>query len=143
MISVQKLLEGKARNLTFFVTPDNMVIEALELMSEKNIGAVMVMDGNKLIGVFSEREYARKGIIRGRKAKSTSVIEVMRVNPPTVSPEMDIEDCMELFQEHKVRHLPVIQNEEVIGMISVGDLLNGILEEQKSHINFLEQYITR
>lgn len=142
MISVQKLLEGKRMNKTYTVTPEHMVIEALELMAEKNIGAVMVMDGPRLAGIFSERDYARKGIIAGRKAKSTPVTEVMTANVFTVSPEMDIEDCMQLFSDKRIRHLPVLDHGVVVGMISIGDVVTAIMNEQKTHINFLEQYIS-
>lgn len=142
MISVQKLLEGKRMNKTFTVTPEHMVIEALELMAEKNIGAVMVMDGPRLAGIFSERDYARKGIIAGRKAKSTPVTEVMTANVFTVSPEMDIEDCMQLFSDKRIRHLPVLDHGVVVGMLSIGDIVTAIMNEQKTHINFLEQYIS-
>ncbi len=142
MISVQKLLEGKRTNLTIFVTPENMVIDALELMSAKNIGAVMVMDGPRLAGIFSERDYARKGIIAGRKAKSTPVAEVMTASVFTVSPDMDIEDCMQLFSDKRIRHLPVLDHGRVGGMISIGDVVTAIMNEQKVHIDFLEQYIS-
>ena len=142
MISVQKLLEGKRLNKTFTVTPEHMVIEALELMESNNIGAVMVMEGERLAGIFSERDYARKGIIKGRKAKSTPVSEVMTANVFSVSPDMDIEDCMQLFSDKRIRHLPVLDHGRVVGMLSIGDIVNAIINEQKSHINFLEQYIS-
>jgi CBS domain-containing protein len=142
MISVQKLLDGKKTNQTFTLTPNHMVIEALELMAEKNIGAVMIMEGDRLAGIFSERDYARKGIIKGRKAKSTPVTEVMTHNVFTVTSQMDIEDCMELFRDKRIRHLPVVDDGKVKGMLSIGDIVNGIMEEQKTHIKFLEQYIS-
>jgi CBS domain-containing protein len=142
MISVQKLLEGKKINKILTVTPEHMVIEALELMAANNIGAVMVMEGDRLGGIFSERDYARKGIIAGRKAKSTPVSEVMTPNVFTVSPDMDIEDCMQLFSDKRIRHLPVLDHGLVVGMISIGDVVTAIMNEQKSHINFLEQYIS-
>ncbi len=142
MISVQKLLDGKKVNQIYTLTPENMVIEALELMAEKNIGAVLIMDGDRLAGIFSERDYARKGIIKGRKAKSTPVTEVMTHNVFTVTSEMDIEDCMELFRDKRIRHLPVVDDGKVKGMLSIGDIVNGIMEEQKTHIQFLEQYIS-
>lgn len=129
-------------NQTIYVTPEHMVIEALELMAEKNIGAVMVMDGPRLAGIFSERDYARKGIIAGRKAKSTPVTEVMTANVFTVSPDMDIEDCMQLFSDKRIRHLPVLDHGRVVGMLSIGDIVTAIINEQKTHINFLEQYIS-
>ena len=119
-----------------------MVIEALQLMAEQNIGSVLVMDGERLAGIFSERDYARKGIIEGRKAKSTPVTEVMTANVFTVSLDMTIEDCMNLFSSKRVRHLPVVQEGKVVGLLSIGDIVNAIIQEQTSHIQFLEQYIT-
>ncbi len=136
------MLDGKKTNQTFTLTPNHMVIEALELMAEKNIGAVMIMEGDRLAGIFSERDYARKGIIKGRKAKSTPVTEVMTHNVFTVTSQMDIEDCMELFRDKRIRHLPVVDDGKVKGMLSIGDIVNGIMEEQKTHIKFLEQYIS-
>jgi len=142
MISVQKLLEGKKINKIFTLTPEHMVIDALDLMSQNNIGAVMVMDGGRLAGIFSERDYARKGIIKGRKAKSTPLTEVMTHNVFTVNPDMNIDDCMKLFSDKHIRHLPVIAGSEVVGMLSIGDIVNAIMQEQKQHIQFLEQYIS-
>ncbi|MBP6825010.1 MAG: CBS domain-containing protein [Saprospiraceae bacterium] len=142
MISVQQLLEGKLTSEAFFVTPEHMVIDALELMAAKNIGAVMVMEGDRLVGIFSERDYARKGIIQGRKAKSTPVTEVMTPNVFTVSPTMKIEDCMQLFSDKHIRHLPVVDGSKVVGMLSIGDIVTTIMNEQKMHIDFLEQYIS-
>lgn len=141
MISVKQLLEGKRRNTIFALRPDQMVIDALGLMADKNIGAVMVMDDDHLVGIFSERDYARKGIIQGRKAKSTPIHEVMIDNVITVNPEMNIDDCMQLFINKFIRHLPVIEDERVVGMISIGDVVNAIIQEQGEHIKFLEQYI--
>ena len=141
MISVHKLLTGKKESQLISMRPDQTVIEALELMAEKNIGAVMVMEGDKLVGIFSERDYARKGIIKGRKAKSTPISDVMIHDVITVSPDMNINDCMKLFIGKHIRHLPVMSEGNVIGMLSIGDIVNGIIEEQEEHIKFLEQYI--
>lgn len=142
MISVKQLLEGKQNNRVLSLRPDQTVIEALELMAEKNIGAIMVMEDDKLVGIFSERDYARKGIIQGRKAKSTPISEVMIHNVITVTPEMNIEDCMKLFVGKFIRHLPVVDEGRVIGMLSIGDIVNSIIKEQEEHIRFLEQYIS-
>jgi CBS domain-containing protein len=142
MISVEKLLAGKPKGTIWHVTPDHMVIDALQLMAEKNIGGVLVMDGEHLAGIFSERDYARKGIIAGRKAKSTPVTEVMTANVFTVTTDMDIEDCMKMFSSKRIRHLPVTENGKVIGLLSIGDIVNAIMQEQSIHIQFLEQYIT-
>lgn len=143
MISVRQLLENKKRNAVFTLSPDDMVIDALELMSRANIGAVMITttDG-KLSGIFSERDYARKGIIQGRKAKTTPLREVMIHQVFTVTPDMKMEDCMELFTNKFIRHLPVLENGELIGMISIGDVVSTIMKEQQDHISFLEQYIS-
>ena len=141
MISVQKLLEGKKTNQAISMRPDNTVIDALKLMAEKNIGALMIMDGDRLVGIFSERDYARKGIIQGRKAKSTLLSEVMIKDVITVSPEMNIDDCMKLFIGKYIRHLPVVKDGQVMGMLSIGDIVNAIIKEQLDHIKFLEQYI--
>lgn len=142
MLSVSKLLESKRNQATWTVTPNHMVIEALELMAEKNIGAVLVMDGERLAGIFSERDYARKGIIQGRKAKSTPVTEVMTANVFSVTSKMTIEDCMNLFSSKRIRHLPVVDEGKVIGLLSIGDIVNAIIQEQTNHIQFLEQYIS-
>jgi CBS domain-containing protein len=141
MLPVHKLLQGKMDRTVWSVTPGHMVIEALQLMAEQNIGSVLVMDGERLAGIFSERDYARKGIIEGRKAKSTPVTEVMTANVFTVSLDMTIEDCMNLFSSKRVRHLPVVQEGKVVGLLSIGDIVNAIIQEQTSHIQFLEQYI--
>lgn len=142
MLSVKKLLEGKHGHTTWTVTPEHMVIDALQLMAEKNIGAVLVMEGERLAGIFSERDYARKGIIQGRKAKSTPVTEVMTANVFTVTVDMSIEDCMNMFSSKRIRHLPVVEAGQVLGLLSIGDIVNAIIQEQTSHIQFLEQYIS-
>jgi CBS domain-containing protein len=100
------------------------------------------MDGENLIGIFSERDYARKGIIAGRKAKSTPVTEVMTPNVFTVSPSMDIEDCMTLFSEKRIRHLPVTEQGLVVGMLSISDIVTAIINAQDQQIKYLEAYIT-
>jgi CBS domain-containing protein len=142
MILVKDLLDGKMINQVYRLSPEHMVVDALELMAEKNIGAVIIMEGDRLAGIFSERDYARKGIIKGRKAKSTPLAEVMTPNVFTVTTEMSIEDCMKLFSEKHIRHLPVLHHGRVAGMISISDVVTAIMQEQKMHINFLEQYIS-
>ncbi len=142
MISVKKLLEGKQNNRILALTPDAMVIDALELMTKENVGAVMVAENEKLVGIFSERDYARKGIIMGRKAKSTPLTEVMTSNVFTVTPDMNMEDCMQLFSDKRIRHLPVVHDSDLLGMLSIGDIVTAIIVEQKEHIQFLEKYIS-
>ncbi len=103
----------------------------------------MVLDGEKLVGIFSERDYARKGIIKGRKAKSTPISEVMTPKVFTVDPDTTITECMEMLGQKRIRHLPVLEDDRVVGVISIGDVVKSIMSEQKQHIQFLEQYITQ
>jgi CBS domain-containing protein len=142
MITVKKILESKPISFVISVPPTTSVIDTLHLLSEKNIGAVVVMEGEKLVGIFSERDYARKGIIQGRKAKSTPIMDVMTHHVFTVDPEMTMKECMELISSKKIRHLPVMEEGKVIGVLSIGDIVNSMIKEQKNHIQFLEQYIT-
>lgn len=142
MITVQALLKNKRHQSILSVSPENTVIDALHLMAEKNIGAVLVMEGDKLVGIFSERDYARKGIIHGRKAKSTTMAEVMTPNVFTVESNMNINDCMKLMSEKKFRHLPVMEEKKVVGVLSIGDIVEAIFKEQSSHISYLESYIS-
>ena len=142
MPTVRQLLAEKPTNAIYAVLPDQMVIEALELMAERQVGAVMVISNDRLVGIFSERDYARKGIIVGRKAKSTPVTEVMTPNVFTVTPEQSIEDCMKLMSDKHFRHLPVVEDDRVIGLLSIGDIVSAMLREQENHIQNLQQYIT-
>lgn len=140
--TVKALLDRKNIKEIISIRPEATVFEALVLMAESNIGALLVMDGEKLVGIFSERDYARKGIIKERKAKSTIMLDVMTANVFTVSSDKDIVYCMEMMSSKKFRHLPVIDGEKVIGILSVGDIVTVMILEQKSHINFLENYIS-
>ncbi len=142
MLNVRQLLSGKPHNTVYSVRPDQMVIEALELMASKNIGAVLVMDGAHLAGIFSERDYARKGILQGRKAKSTPVTEVMTAGVFVVDISKNIDDCMKIMSEKHIRHLPVVDDGRVAGILSVSDIVTAIMREQESRIQSLEQYIT-
>jgi CBS domain-containing protein len=141
MKTVAKLLADKPQSNVWSVSPNTLVIDALLLMSEKKIGAVVVLESEKLVGIFSERDYARKGIIQGRSAKSTTIAEVMTPKVFTVDKTMNIGECMQLFTEKKFRHLPVVENGTVVGILSIGDIVTSIMIDQKDHIDFLEQYI--
>lgn len=143
MICVKQILADKAISEVWSVPPTQSVIDTLHLLSEKNIGAVVVLDGEKLVGIFSERDYARKGIIQGRKAKSTPISEVMTPKVFTVDPDTTITECMDMLGQKRIRHLPVLDNDRVVGVISIGDVVKSIMSEQKHHIQFLEQYITQ
>lgn len=143
MTKVRDILAQKQIQNIFSVAPTTTVIEALGILAEKNIGAVLVLDNDKLVGIFSERDYARKGIVQGRKAKSTLMTEVMTPKVFTVQPDMTVRECMQLMSDKHFRHLPVIdENDKVIGVLSVGDIVTTLITEQRQHINFLENYIS-
>ena len=142
MLKVSKILADKSANAVYSIAPNQMVIEALELMAAHNIGAVMVMEDFRLVGIFSERDYARKGILQDRKAKSTPISEVMTAQVITVDPQTSIESCMRLMSEKKFRHLPVLEGSRVVGLISIGDVVTAIIHDQKDRIQSLEDYIT-
>ncbi|MFT7248597.1 MAG: CBS domain-containing protein [Algoriphagus sp.] len=140
---VKTLLAKKALKEIVFVRPETTVIEALEVLSKYQIGAVLVMEGEEMKGIFSERDYARKGIIQGRKAKSTLMVEVMTANVISADLDMDIRGCMELMNDNNFRHLPVLdKNGKVVGLLSTRDIVNGLILEQRQHINYLENYIS-
>jgi CBS domain-containing protein len=140
MKTVQQLLESKRHGVAS-VTPDTTVLEALRLMAEKEIGAVLVLDGESLAGIFSERDYARKVVLHGKASKDTPVREIMTEKVVTVRPEQTIEDCMGLMTDKRVRHLPVLQAKHVIGVISIGDVVKEMLVEKEFVIQQLESYI--
>lgn len=142
MLSVRQLLSGKNVDTIYALHSNQTVIEALELMAAKNIGAVMVVDDDRLVGIFSERDYARKGIIQGRKAKSTSISEVMTSGVYTVELTQTIEDCMELMSSKHIRHLPVMDGDRVVGLVSISDIVTAIIREQAHRIQNLESYIS-
>ena len=125
----------------YSTTPDATVYDALEQMAEKNVGALLVLEGEKIVGLISERDYARKTILKGRFSKETAVKEIMTANVITVGPEEDLEKCMELFTDKHVRHLPVIENEKLIGIVSIGDVVKGIVDHKEFIIQEQEKYI--
>jgi CBS domain-containing protein len=138
---VQELLRSKGHD-AWSIGPDASVYEALELMAEKNIGAVLVMEGDRLVGILSERDYARKVILQGKASKSTPVREIMTEQVLYVRPDQSIEDCMALMTGKRVRHLPVLKGERVTGVISIGDVVKAIISEQAFMIEQLQNYIT-
>jgi len=141
MYSVGQYLKRKGQQV-WFTHPDATVYEALELMAEKDIGALLVMDGSKLVGIFSERDYARKVVLHGKYSKETRVSEIMTPRVVYVRPEQPLEACMELMTEKHVRHLPVLVGEEAVGVISLGDVVKAIISDQEFVIEQLEKYIT-
>ena len=124
------------------ISPDALVFDAIKLMAEKNIGALVVMAGDRLIGVFTERDYTRKVALQGRSSKETRVREVLSPEVITVEPNQTVEDGMRLMTEHRVRHLPVVEKGKVLGIVSIGDLVNWTIFAQRATIAQMEQYIT-
>ena len=132
----------KAKNYpTITITPHITVYEALKTMVDKNIGALLVLEENKLIGIFTERDYARKVILLGKTSKDTLISEIMSANLITVTPDNSMEDCMQLMTNKFIRHLPVLENDELVGIVSIGDVVKYIINEQKFIIEHLEHYI--
>jgi CBS domain-containing protein len=140
MGKVRNILEAKGRNV-FSVEPTTIVYKAIEVMAEKNIGGLLITESGKLVGIFTERDYARKLILKGKSSNTTTIGELMTKNPFTVTLDSSIEECMELMSNKRIRHLPVCDNGELIGVISIGDVVRFIIEEQKSIIEHLEHYI--
>ena len=123
------------------ITPRITVYEALKMMVDNNIGALLVLEENKLVGIFTERDYARKVILLGKTSKDTLISEIMSTNLITVNPDNSMEDCMQLMTNKFIRHLPVLENNELTGIVSIGDVVKYIINEQKFIIEHLEHYI--
>jgi CBS domain-containing protein len=138
---VSSVLIGKTSAL-WSIAPEATVFEAIKLMAEKNIGSLLVMAGNKLVGVFTERDYTRKIALQGKTSKETRVADIMTGKVISVTPDDSVEDCMHLMTNHRVRHLPVLEGGNVIGLVSIGDLVNWIISTQNAHIEQMEQYIS-
>lgn len=143
MKKVSSILKSKSNNHIYSVLPDTSVYDALKLMMEKNISSVLVMTGAQLDGILTERDYARKVILLGKSSKDIPVSEIMTPEPITISPQDSIDHCMELMTNKHFRHLPVIDHENVVGILSIGDLVKSIIEDQKSTIHYLQEYINQ
>ncbi len=140
MATVKNILDSKG-NAIFTITPDTTVYHALELMVEKNVSALLVMEADKLAGIFTERDYARKVVLKGKKSKETAIGDIMTSSLITVSSTSSIDECMELMTGKYIRHLPVVDEDKLTGIISIGDVVRTIIQEQKSIIGHMEQYI--
>lgn len=141
MRQVKHLLDRKGSDV-FAVAPEAPVLEAITHMAERGVGALLVMRGEQLVGIVSERDYARKVILQGRSSAQTSVSEIMSAPVLTVSPETDVFDCMRLCTDSRVRHLPVVQGNNVLGVISIGDLVKEVISAQAEQIEQLQRYIS-
>ena len=140
MRTVRQLLETKSPEV-FSVAPDAPVIDAIRLMAERRIGALLVMEGARLAGILSERDYARKVVLQGRSSKDTPVRDIMTAEVITVRPEDSSDHCMQVVTDKRIRHLPVMQGGDVVGVLSIGDLVRAVIEEQKQELDQLQRYI--
>ncbi|MBN8801609.1 MAG: histidine kinase [Lysobacteraceae bacterium SCN 69-123] len=140
MQTVRQLLGTKSPEI-HAVAPDSAVIDAIRLMAEKGIGAVLVMDGARLAGILSERDYARKIVLRDRSSRDTPVAAIMTAEVVTVTPADTVEDCLQLVTDRRIRHLPVVEGAAVLGVISIGDLVKSVIEQQRRELGQLQQYI--
>lgn len=133
---------GNKGGAVWTISPDETVFAALQLMAEKNVGALLVTKGEKLVGIVSERDYSRKVVLLGRSSRKTSVREILSGHLVQVTPDHTVEECMRLMTEHRIRHLPVLDGGKIAGVVSIGDLVNWIIGAQNSAIHQLETYIT-
>ena len=139
--TVGSVLKRKGSEV-WFIAPDQTVYEAIERMAEKAVGALLVISAGKLVGIISERDYARKVILRGKSSKATRVDEIMTCPVIFVAPEQGVEECMGIMTKNRIRHLPIMENETVIGIVSIGDLVKWITSEQEETIEHLQNYIS-
>lgn len=141
MGKVRNILQNKGTSV-FSVEPTITVYHGLELMVEQNVGGLLICENGKLVGIFTERDYARKLVLKGKNSKETLIRELMSERPITVCPDDSIEECMQVMTNRSIRHLPVLDGETLVGIISIGDIIRYMLEEQRFIIENLEQYIT-
>jgi CBS domain-containing protein len=141
MITIDELLRSKVNKDIYTITPDDTVYQALELMAEKDIGALPVVKDNKLVGFFSERDYARKIILKGKCSLDTPVGEIMATTPITITPDHSVEECMAIMTERRIRHLMVLERSKLVGIVSMRDLVEAIIKAEEDRITRLEDYI--
>ena len=140
MRTVRQLLESKPAEI-IAISPDAPVIDAIRLMAERRVGALVVMEGARLAGILSERDYARKIVLQGRSSKDTPVRDIMTAEVITVRPEDSSDHCMQVVTDKRIRHLPVMQGGDVVGVLSIGDLVRAVIEEQKQELDQLQRYL--
>lgn len=140
MGTVRQILETKGSQV-WTITPDKTVFEALRIMGEKEIGALAVVTDGRVTGIISERDYARKVILKGKTSRDTLVLEIMTSPALVTQPQQTVQECMAVMTDHRIRHLPVVDNEKLVGIISLGDLVKSIIDEQQFKIAQLENYI--
>lgn len=139
--SIGPLMKQK-KGVVWSVSPSSSVYEAIEMMAEKQVGALLVIESGRLAGILSERDYARKVILKGKSSKETPVSEIMSSPVITVTPAYSIGDCMRIITDNRIRHLPVVDRGQIVGVLSIGDLVNWIISAQQETIRHLETYIT-
>lgn len=142
MTIVAQVIKNKAEQDIFTISPEATVLEAIKIMADKGIGALVVSEGEKLVGILSERDYTRKVTLMERSSYSTTVAEIMTSKVLTVSLNNTVEECLQLMTDRHLRHLPVLDNEKLVGFISIGDLVKAAMEDQKNLIEQLKQYIS-
>lgn len=140
MTTVNQLLQAKGRDV-WSISPDALVIDALKLMAEKDIGALLVMEGEKLVGIVSERDYAREVDLQGRSSSNTLVKDIMTEGVYFIRPSQTVENCMALMTKHRIRHLPVLLDDKLEGVVSIGDIVKEVISKQEFMIEQLENYI--
>jgi CBS domain-containing protein len=140
--TVARVLEEKESGDIFGTSPDASVYEALEMMAAENVGALIVLEAGRLVGILSERDYARKVILLNRGSRDTKVSEIMTEKVLTVTPDQTMDDCMSMMTAQRIRHLPVVDGTDVVGVVSIGDVVRAVIEEQRFMIEQLESYIT-
>lgn len=139
--SINEILEDKG-NQVWSVTPETIVYDAIKMMADKNVGALAVVEGDKLVGILSERDYTRKVILQGKSSKTTQVREIISGQVVSVTRDHTIQDCLRLMTKNRIRHLPVLQEGQLVGVISIGDLVNAVINMQRTTIEQLQTYIT-